>query len=179
MLKLVVTLAITLKVAASRNLRFGSTGCRLVATLGDYPPYSGNNGITNTVTGQVEVTEYADGIYMNVDLFGLEAPGSTGGIHIHAGDSCATHDDVLGHYWNGVDNTCAVDPDPWVADPDYLNAAYGGSMWVSDAESEFTGTLTYADFQTCGPGSCPVAGKVVVVHMADGTRTACGKLMYA
>lgn len=70
--------------------------------------------------------------------------------------------------------------DPWVpatTDP-FLNGAWGGSMWTADGSGEFTGTLTYAGFQTCAPGGCPVAGKVVVVHMADGVKIACGKLEY-
>jgi Cu/Zn superoxide dismutase len=92
---------------------------------------------------------------VSVNLQGLDLS-STGGVHIHAGTTCADAFLVGGHYW-----TPTSDPDPWTT-----------VMWTSNANGAAT-----ADF-TVSTGY-PLAsnyGHAVVVHAPNGTRVGCGVL---
>ena len=75
---------------------------RQVASIGAYPGYAGDLA----VSGVVVVSETDGGIEMTGTLTGLEAS-VTGGYHIHSGTTCASADDVGGHYFEGMAD------DPW------------------------------------------------------------------
>merc|ERR1719291_691013 len=71
----------------------------LKADMGVYPGYAGDV----EAQGTVKVLYRTDGTFkFEYDLTGLE-PNCVGcGIHIHAGKSCATHEEVKGHGWNSA-----------------------------------------------------------------------------
>ena len=121
------------------------------ATLGPYPGYDGDLA----VAGSVMVMQTDAGIELTGTLSGLEAS-ATGGFHIHSGTTCASADDVGGHYYEGMD------ADPWTTNYD------------SDASGDASVSLALDSFTISG--AYPVAGRAVVVHAEDGTRIACGLL---
>ena len=130
---------------------------RQVASIGAYPGYAGDLA----VSGVVVVSETDGGIEMTGTLTGLEAS-VTGGYHIHSGTTCASADDVGGHYLGGH---YSADDDPWTTN------------YESDSAGSSTTSLSLDDFTL--DGAYPVAGRAVVVHAADGTRVGCGVLASA
>jgi hypothetical protein len=95
-----------------------------------------------------EEDEEVDYTYkIGISLSHLEAEGLKGGWHVHEGHSC---DEPGGHF--SLDNG----EDPWT------------SEWTSDSHEEFASTDTIVAFDKS------VVGHVVVVHLADGTKAACG-----
>ena len=127
---------------------------RQVASIGAYPGYAGDLA----VSGVVVVSETDGGIEMTGTLTGLEAS-VTGGYHIHSGTTCASADDVGGHYLGGH---YSADDDPWTTN------------YESDSVGVSQTTLVLDDFTL--DGAYPVAGRAVVIHAADGTRIGCGVL---
>jgi len=118
-----------------------------------YPGYTGSQKIT----GWVEVFEnLEDGsLELRYMFDGLE-PSTTGGFHIHAGTSCYDENLPGGHFYN-------MTSDPWAS----------GSMWASDAMGKGFGN----NFLKTGyPLLSDNAAHVIVVHLADGTKAACGAL---
>ena len=131
-------------------------GSKLQGSLGAYPEYTGDLD----VSGKVKVSfDEADCLTLKLDLEGVEPNCVDCGIHIHSGTTCATADDVGGHYWDD-----ASVEDPWVT-------AYG-SVYNSDdegcAKSKFT--------VDSGFGFEDNNGHAVVVHAQDGARIGCGVL---
>ncbi|KAH8043941.1 hypothetical protein JL721_12999 [Aureococcus anophagefferens] len=124
---------------------------RQVASIGAYPGYTGDIA----VSGVVVISETDGGIEMTGTLTGLEAS-VTGGYHIHSGTTCASADDVGGHYFEGMAD------DPWTTN------------YESDSVGVSQTSLSLDDFTL--DGAYPVAGRVVVIHAADGTRVGCGVL---
>ncbi|KAH8066203.1 hypothetical protein JL722_619 [Aureococcus anophagefferens] len=124
---------------------------RQVASIGAYPGYAGDLA----VSGVVVVSETDGGIEMTGTLTGLEAS-VTGGYHIHSGTTCASADDVGGHYFEGMAD------DPWTTN------------YESDSVGVSQTSLSLDDFTL--DGAYPVAGRAVVIHAADGTRIGCGVL---
>lgn len=89
------------------------------------------------------------------NLRGLEKK-TEGGIHIHAGYSCADKDLVFGHHWNK--NSLGTD-DAWTP-----------VKWNSDHRGRAKGCATVkTDLD-----ASKIAGRAVVVHAAAGARMACG-----
>jgi len=80
------------------------------------------------------------------------------GFHVHEGSSCATHEDVKGHFWKP---TATVNVDPWTTS-------------ISTA-GKTTGTATFADLDD-GHSFDEHVGRTVVLHAGDGTRIGCGVL---
>jgi len=77
------------------------------------------------------------------------------GVHIHAGTSCETADEVGGHFWNET----LLSEDPW-QDVQYIVDGPGPEVVNL---LEVTTKLTDEE----------IDGRVVVVHDADGVRIAC------
>jgi Cu/Zn superoxide dismutase len=149
--------------------------CVMTAVLDTYPGYTGSISVAGTVT----VMKTAKGIKLSSALSGLE-DSATGGIHIHSGTSCSDAALVGGHYYSGDTGgaTCDVANDPWVpTDPGNV-PDFESSTWSSDGSGAATVNIGYTGFTDC-TGNCPVDGKAVVVHAADGTKIACGLLTTA
>jgi len=77
------------------------------------------------------------------------------GIHIHSGDSCATNDDVGGHYYAST-----IVSDPWT-----------NAVFVSSG-TDATGTLQVEFGQTYTNSM----GKAFVVHDSTGARASCNRI---
>ena len=116
------------------------------ATIGTYPGYTG----MQYVGGTVVVSEWDCGIDVDAELTGLE-PKVEGGMHIHEGSSCDDPDGPGEHYF-------ADDEDPWNSE----------MVYESDREGEASVFYHLKDY------ALPVTGRVVVVHLEDGTRAGCG-----
>jgi hypothetical protein len=104
---------------------------------------------------------------MNVN--GLPASLADAGVHIHAGTSCETTSDPLGHYWN-VDLFGPLgSDDPWNT---YNSDA--GTRYVSNDEgvSDSAVANVYS-----GYGYSNNVGRVVVLHDDGGVRIGCGVLV--
>ena len=130
---------------------------KLVAEIGSYPGYTGDL----KAGGHVTVTFNDDDTFkFQYDVSGLEANCNGCGIHIHAGVSCATHAEVLGHYWNSV-----VVQDLWTA--------AGGAVYNTDSSGSGDGYFEI----TNGFGYEENKDHAVVMHQQDGTRIGCGVLM--
>jgi len=78
------------------------------------------------------------------------------GIHIHSGDSCATNEDVGGHYYAPTS-----DPDPWT-----------NAVFVVTSGTDATGTLQVEFGQTYTNSM----GKAFVVHDSNGARASCNRI---
>jgi len=126
----------------------------LTADISTYPDYVGDVSPTGTVVVQM----MADNMHMEygLDLEGLEVS-TAGGVHIHAGTTCDTADDVGGHYW-----TPDTDTDVW-----------NEVTWASDEVGESTSSsIILANGYTYEDN----VGHAVVVHDAAGNRVGCGIL---
>jgi len=125
-------------------------------TLGTYPEYAGTLAVTGTVTVTYAGTE----AQIEYDLDGIDASctspqadtANSCGIHIHAGTSCLTPDDVLGHYYN----SSSMSEDPWA---DVVFTETGEGYAIVD-----TG---YSDAGR---------GHAFVIHDYDGGRVTCALL---
>merc|ERR1719281_1960356 len=93
--------------------------------MGAYPE------VTSSVAGTMVLQEYAGAVHVHGFVTGLEAS-ATGGWHIHAGFSCATPGEVLGHFFDEGTS------DPW-------NAA-NGATYETDVNGVAEVTLTMPGF---------------------------------
>lgn len=140
-----------------------------VLSFSKYPGYSGNLDVAGAMTvttinpGNTPATS---GQILIWSLTGLDNACVANvannvkngcGIHIHTGTSCASHDDVGGHYYKDADE------DPWAP------VVYVAD---SDGSSDITGE---AGLVTTGLSSQDIEGRVMVVHQLEsGARIACG-----
>jgi hypothetical protein len=132
-----------------------------------WSPYSVPVGLDGTAKGSFKLTTGYTYKQNENHAVVVHAPGgmkigcgeleeARGGIHIHSGTSCATHDQVGGHFWT---NTAA---DPWTAVGTYS----AGAVTV-------TGLVDIKPGYTLSEN----VGRTVVVHSAaDGARVLCGVL---
>jgi hypothetical protein len=128
-----------------------------VDTVGKYPGYSGSQYIAIMAV----LTEESGHLKMDVVMTGLE-PNVTGGIHIHTGMTCdAGSDEVGGHYY-----------------PDMVEDPWNSITYTSNAMGQASLTLGLSNFSLTGTVR-PVMGRALVVHLADGTRAACGLIVPA
>lgn len=128
----------------------------LEADMGAYPGYAGDL----EAQGTVKVFYRTDGTFkFEYDLTGLESNCEGCGIHIHAGKSCATHAEVMGHGWNSQ-----VVQDLWTA--------AGGATYATDAAGDGKGHFNLYN----GFGFGKNSNHAVVIHGQDGTRVGCGQL---
>jgi len=117
------------------------------------------------------------GVFLAAELSDLE-PSSVGGLHVHSGTSCATHEAVGGHYLHTSDGASSsgsgVATDPWAA-----------VVWESDAHgvANVVGpdllNYTLRGSGDAGGGNSrhlPLEGHAVVLHDSYGDRIACGLL---
>jgi len=132
-----------------------------------YPGYSGNLAVAGSVTVLgVGGTDTTAKQLLQWQLTGLDTACTVGvgvnqsngcGIHVHIGTSCASHDDVGGHYFSA-----ALQDDPWKPVV-YVAAADGSS------EENFGVEVT------TGLSNADILGRVMVVHeLESGRRIACG-----
>merc|ERR1740130_1178252 len=117
-------------------------------SLGRYPEYAGSI----SAEGVVVVSQHGSMLVLTYQVAGLEADVS-GGMHVHAGTSCATTADPGGHYYS-------VAEDPW------------DTMYTSDG----SGTASGSFHVDAGYSAVQVDGHVIVLHNSAGTRVACGVL---
>lgn len=129
-----------------------SSSHTLTAQMGPYP------GSTSLVSGEVKVTYGKDGSFtFAYDLEGLEVCEECG-IHIHAGVSCDTNENVEGHGWNSN-----IVRDLWTAEGGAYYKSVDGT--ASDYFNMFNGFGYGGNYH-----------HAVVVHSAD-ARIGCGVLM--
>merc|ERR1719356_1916513 len=128
------------------------------AGIGTYPGTAVVMG-----TSSVTVTATDTSLTLAYDLNSLDTAVAdyTGGIHIHSGYSCATADEVGGHWWD------ASVADPWFT-------TYTVTAGASTSVGSFT--VTAAEL---GLSPLTMVGHTVVVHAADGSRIGCGVLTFS
>jgi len=132
---------------------------RMVAVMNSYPEYDGPLSPSGTVT--VDYTTAGSDVFVfSWDLKGLKENCEKCGIHIHAGLSCATPEDVLGHGWNS-----AVVQDLWTA--------AGGAFYNTNSRGRSTGFFNMYN----GFGYEENFHHAVVIHTQDGKRVGCGVLL--
>jgi len=133
-----------------------SSTVTLKAEMGSYPDWSGDLD----VSGEVAVTYTDDGSFkFEYDLIGLETECFHCGIHIHAGVSCDTPEDVMGHGWNS-----GVVRDLWTTT--------GGAFYDTN---DGTAKGYFSMYNGFGLGMN--YHHAVVIHASDGVRIGCGVLM--
>jgi len=129
----------------------------LSANMGMYPNYTGDL----SPGGKIKITFHDDDSFkFHYNIKGLEANCVGCGIHVHAGTSCATHEEVKGHGWNSV-----VVQDLWTAT--------GGATYMTDDMGNANGYFEIYN----GFGYEENVNHAVVIHMQDGSRVGCGILM--
>eukprot|EP00413_Alexandrium_margalefii_P019761 CAMPEP_0204533988 /NCGR_PEP_ID=MMETSP0661-20131031/12612_1 /ASSEMBLY_ACC=CAM_ASM_000606 /TAXON_ID=109239 /ORGANISM="Alexandrium margalefi, Strain AMGDE01CS-322" /LENGTH=852 /DNA_ID=CAMNT_0051540413 /DNA_START=76 /DNA_END=2634 /DNA_ORIENTATION=- len=123
----------------------------LVGKFAAYPGYSGSVAPKGTfAVFDSPAGLVIEGVLTNLDL------NADGGIHIHSGFSCSVAGDVGGHYDDGLSS------DPWV------------TKYYSDGNGQSGVRLTMPGFTISS--TMPVAGRALVVHDHQGTRTGCALL---
>lgn len=128
----------------------------LVAKMGTYPGYEGELD----ASGKVTVTFNEDDTFtFSYKLKGLKQNCVGCGIHIHAGTSCDTHEQVKGHGWNSL-----VVQDLWTA--------AGGATYDTNDKGKARGYFNIFN----GYGYEENEGHAVVIHTQDGARVGCGVL---
>lgn len=128
----------------------------LIADLGAYPGYTGDIVVSGNVMVEFDSNM---GLNFSYHVLGVESNCTDCGIHIHAGTSCDTHEQVLGHEWNSN----------YVED---LWTTAGGAVYNSDSDGEAKGSfMIYNGFNYFENNH-----HATVVHAQDGTRIACGVL---
>jgi len=126
------------------------------ASIGLYPNYQGNLRPSGTVT----VTfDYDNTFKFEYNIHGLENNCVGCGIHIHAGVSCETHEQVMGHGWNA----------DFVRD---LWKSQYGAVYNTDGNGSESSHFYLYNGWNVGINY----GHAVVLHGQDGTRLACGIL---
>ena len=128
----------------------------LKADMGRYPGFDGSLAVSGTVTVAYRMD---DTFLFKYDLEGVEADCETCGVHIHAGTSCATHEQVMGHGWNS-----AVVQDLWTT--------AGGATYQGDDDGRAEGHFNLFNGMDYGRN----LAHAVVVHAKNGTRVGCGLL---
>ena len=129
----------------------------------EFDSYPNSDGDLQHPRGYVVVTFYNDDTFLfEYSVTGLRPNVMNGGIHIHAGTSCETHELIMGHGWN-----TQLVRDLWTTE--------GGAVYHTDSSGN-----TYGSFNLYnGFGIEENVNHAVVIHDEDGTRVACGTLAYA
>lgn len=139
--------------AGKLSLYPGFDGATAKGKLSAYPGFDSDDKVEGTFSLN------ADNVFkFTVTGYGLYP----GGVHIHSGMTCDTHEEISGHHWNATGNDASLDP--WKL-PQFT--------WVNGTEQEIdlkplAHALTFEEN----------VNHVVVVHNASGTRVACGQLLY-
>lgn len=130
----------------------------LTADIGLYPGYDGD---LNPL-GRVTVSFRNDDTFrFHYHMVRLEANCVECGIHIHAGTSCDTDEEVKGHGWNTF-----VVQDLWTT--------AGGATYSTDSMGNARGYFELFN----GYGFEENYHHAVVVHLQDGARAGCGLLKW-
>ena len=128
---------------------FGVSSALVTATR--YPTYS--EGFFSGAALVGSLVETSGQLTLHAVLTGVE-PNAVAGWHIHSGFSCDSHDEVGGHYYDGLD------VDPWT------------TTYSSDSSGTSIIEATIASFSL--ERDRPVAGRTLVVHLSGGARVLCG-----
>ena len=104
------------------------------------------------------VAQAGDDIAVSVAIADGPLGPAAGGAHIHSGTTCASADDVGGHYFEGMAD------DPWTTTYDAYDSTTAGA-----ATFDVAGGFTL-------DGDYPVEGRAFVIHNEAGTRVGCGLL---
>lgn len=152
---------------ALASARLATGAVVYVPSFSKYPGYTGDLEVVGSVTiqetpgnnaGQQQILSWS---FSGIDTACVANAGDSVtngcGIHVHEGTTCASHEEVGGHYYNN-----ALDSDPW------LPVVYVAS---SDGTSqEHVGVPV-----TTNVSNADILGRVFVVHALDsGKRIACG-----
>eukprot|EP00548_Thalassiothrix_antarctica_P009334 CAMPEP_0194159216 /NCGR_PEP_ID=MMETSP0152-20130528/77706_1 /TAXON_ID=1049557 /ORGANISM="Thalassiothrix antarctica, Strain L6-D1" /LENGTH=422 /DNA_ID=CAMNT_0038868753 /DNA_START=119 /DNA_END=1388 /DNA_ORIENTATION=+ len=137
---------------------FPSSFRTLTAKVGKYPEYAGSKDFDPA--GTIGITFGIDGTFTySFSVRGLEADCEGCGIHVHAGVSCETHEQVKGHGWN----------QGFVRD---LWTGAGGAVYETDGRGYANGSFKlYNGFDIFSN-----MNHAVVLHAQDGARLGCGQL---
>jgi len=137
---------------------FPSSFRTLTAKVGKYPEYAGSKDFDPA--GTIGITFGIDGTFTySYSVRGLEADCEGCGIHVHAGVSCETHEQVKGHGWN----------QDFVRD---LWTGAGGAVYETDGRGYASGSFKlYNGFDIFSN-----MNHAVVLHAQDGARLGCGQL---
>ena len=161
-----VLLAATHAAGARQVLGYDAV-CK-VTNLDTYPGYEGSYKVEGYRIKFKVVNDDKDMLKAvgQLELSGAPAD-AVGGFHIHEGESCASHDDVMGHLiGDEYDKYPATDDrlpgDPWFAD-------YGAVYKLEKRTPE----IKYSVF---GFDMDDIDGRTVVLHEPSGDRFACGIL---
>merc|ERR1719384_117004 len=127
---------------------------RLEACIEAYP------GVDHPIKGKVRVLFNEGGMIKLKYRMTKVRHNSYGGLHIHEGKSCDTHEEVLGHYWNAH----KFPVDPW-----------NPKIWKSNRKRKAKGGFNVKS----GYSKRLNNGRAVVVHDSDGNRIGCGILSNA
>jgi len=159
--RVLVTLAIVAAIPAAQTSVAAGTPMVFANEFAKYPGYTGVLNMGGTVSIAAGSTDGEQVLLW--DLSGLDtacvAGASNGsknecGIHVHSGTSCATHDEVKGHYYS-------TSADPWIV------------VYVSDASGRSVGRTNIVT----GLSVSEFAGRAFVIHgLQNGIRVACGIL---
>lgn len=128
-----------------------------IETPGTYPTWTGT-----AITGSVTLGFVGESVSMAYNLANVDSACTTTsseanscGIHIHAGLSCATHDDVGGHYYDFAGMTT----DPWA------NIAF-----VTSSGTDAVGVVPAVNY---GKTYDESADRAFVIHDQSGARVSC------
>mmetsp|Transcript_18581 Transcript_18581/g.23064 ORF Transcript_18581/g.23064 Transcript_18581/m.23064 type:complete len:310 (-) Transcript_18581:161-1090(-) len=134
----------------------GSNEKTLSAVFSTYPGYTGDNDASGSVSIIFNEDDTFEFCY---DIWGLESNCQNCGIHIHAGLSCNSHEEIMGHGWNSVKVQ-----DLWTT--------AGGAFYNTNDVGEAYGCFTLYN----GYSRAVNYHHAVVIHEQDGRRAACGVL---
>jgi len=138
-----------------------------VNSLSAYPGYTGNLKVAGSMTivgtsgthttAKQTLTWSLTGLDTDCKAKAGDAVANGCGIHVHTGTSCASANDVGGHYYSS-----SLSSDPWGP------IVYVATSDGSSNENKGVGVVT-------GLSNGDITGRVMVVHeLASGGRIACG-----
>jgi len=157
-LAVVAIVAVSVTLVNSNTNRTNVDELRLSGHFATYPGYTG--GIASS--GVIDMSFSEGGVELRFDHLisdpacasgPLEGVSNSCGLHFHAGTSCATGDEVMGHYYDAA----TISTDPWSA------ASYVGD----------SGRI-YVQY---GYDYSATEGHTFVIHDVNGARIACELLL--
>lgn len=154
-------------IKASQHATVNNNIADMLLLTADIQSFTNTNSSLNP-HGVVSISSYSNyDIRINLTITGLDSicsPTDTGGcgIHIHEGFNCDTSDEVMGHYWNQINEESLLDP--WLTTTYSTNevGTADGSIWM-------LGGNGYSVEEN--------NGHAIVVHDRNGKKVGCGVLM--
>ena len=141
----------------------GRLGSIPSASLDSYPDYSDSSYNPRGFVAVRQKVDYSCDaaestlVFLHYFLNGVGAASTTGGIHIHSGDTCEDASSVGGHDYDAT----VLSTDPWT------------TMWTSEGDS----VESIGNFEVQAAKDLDdVKDRNVVVHSPTGTKVSCGVL---